>query len=338
LSRPPRLPLVVCAAAIAACAGVAPRPEVAARTEGVSQLRLEAAVTALAGAGPRHGGDAAATGRTLEWLSARLRELGYEPELEPFEASVSTVERVDGGGLIQVVRAGTHHNLLATRRGAREPEVVVELGAHYDTVHGSPGADDNASGVAVVLEVARLAAATRTERSLRFCFYALEEEGLLGSRAHAQRVAARADERLDGVLVLDMVGYARSAPGSQRSPVRIPLLFDPPATADFVFLAGNWSSGALGDSFEGAARCYAPDLDVYGVKRLAAWHADGWRSDHASYWDCDLRAILLSDTAELRTPHYHRPSDTPDTLDYGFLTSVARATCGWALERARVLE
>jgi hypothetical protein len=128
-----------------------------------------------------------------------------------------------------------------------------------------------------------------------------------------------------GAIVLDMVGFALREPDTQRMPLRIPLLFDPPTTADFVFVAGNYHSGGIGNLFEDAADRYVPELAYYSVNRIAGWVSDGHRSDHAAYWRAGLRAIQLGDSADQRSAHYHGISDTPETLDYRFLADVTRA-------------
>jgi Zn-dependent M28 family amino/carboxypeptidase len=305
---------------------------------GADPGRLRADVEALAAIGPRPAWDEESVQATLRHLAGRLTALGFEVTEERFVTPLvrREVRLEEDGTMVVVTVVETHElvNLLATRRGSTRPWELIELGAHYDSVPGSPGADDNASGVAALLEVARLLEGVALERSLRLCFYAAEEDGLLGSRHHASAVASAPGERLLGAVVVDMVGYARHEPGSQGSPVRVPLLFDPPDTGDFVLVVGNLHSGGIGARWEDAADRYAPDLGYYSVNRLAAFVPDAHRSDHASYWDHGLRAVLLTDTAELRSDLYHRPGDTPDTLDYAFLAGVTCALAATALEWA----
>ncbi len=329
----------------AGCALPPPRPEIAARIARITPEDFAADVDALTAHGPRVESDETACRITLDRLAAPLRGWGYEVREEVFVAPTypfieERTEPAPGASGVATVSwrriridNHVHVNLLAERRGAREPHSVVELGAHYDTVPGTVGADDDTSGVAALLSIAQACADAPLDRTLRFCFFAAEETGLHGSAAHAKALAA-SDEHLVGALVMDMIGYASSEPDSQDAPVRIPLLAWMPETADFVFLAGNWSSSALADDYEDAAARYVPGLSVWGLKRIAGWFSDAGRADHASYWDVGLPAILLSDTANFRTPHYHQPSDTPATLNLPFATDVARAACAWALELA----
>jgi hypothetical protein len=322
---------------LAACAS-APSERVATRLAAADPARLRAEVEALSALGPRPAWDQEAGRATREHLALQLEALGFELTEERFEATVVRRElRAEEGGaqvLTSVVERLQLVNLLATRRGTRRPWELIELGAHYDSVPGSPGADDNASGVAALLEVARILADVPLQRSVRLCFFAAEEDGMLGSRRHASLIARASDEVLLGAIVVDMIGFARDEPGSQASPVRVPLLFDLPDTADFVLVVGNLHSGGIGARWEDAAERYVPGLGFYSVNRLAAFAPDAHRSDHASYWDHGLRAVLLTDTAELRSDLYHRPGDTPDTLDYAFLADVTRALAATVLEWA----
>ena len=315
-----------------------PDPGIQSALVEVSSERMRANIEELCELGPRPFGDPEATARAQEWIRGELEALGVQVQEERGVRKVQAVRRVLEDGAQRLVMSHEESevvNLIAAFPGARRPWQVIEVGAHYDTVPGSPGADDNASGIVALLELARILHAKPCARSVRLVFYGAEEVGLAGSDLHAERVAARTDEHLLGAISLDMVGFALHEPNTQRMPVRIPLLFDPPTTADFILVAGNFPSGGIGSRVEAAARAYAPDLAYYSVNRVAGFVADGWRSDHASYWRHGLRAIQLGDSADMRSPHYHRASDTPETLDYEFLEDVTRAVAGAVLEWAR---
>lgn len=313
---------------VAAACVAPPRAEVLELVARVDEARLREHVESLCAAGPRPADDPAAVRRTLDWLRARLEPTGLALYEERGTAEFATATVDEPGEHARVVWSRATHevaNLVVELPGSRLPWQVVEVGAHYDTVPRSPGADDNASGVAALLELARLLADRPRERTVRLVFYGAEEQGLKGSHLHAERQRERAQEWHVGAIVLDMVGFALREPDTQRMPLRIPLLFDPPTTADFVFVAGNYHSGGIGTLFEDAADRYVPELEYYSVNRVAGWVSDGHRSDHASYWRAGLRAIQLGDSADQRSPHYHRASDTPETLDYRFLCDVTRA-------------
>jgi hypothetical protein len=323
---------------------VSPQTAVQALVATVDEAKLRAHVERIAGFGP-HPESSRATAEILGWLEEELRVLGYEARRETFDAPMGVFgpgwDRQDSGMVRlptgQVLRTvpGTHHNLLAERRGRDAQAPVLEVGAHYDSVWDAPGADDNGSGVAALLEVARLLATAKTTRTVRLCFFAMEEEGLIGSAAHVRELQARG-ERIAGAIVLDMVGFATSAPGSQSTPLRVPLLFDPPTQGDFLVDCGNFASGWLGNLYEGCATAYVPAARFYSINRLAAWFEDAMRSDHASYWHAGIPAILLSDTAEMRNANYHKPTDLPATVDFAFLRANAQALAATVLHWAGV--
>ncbi len=243
---------------------------------------------------------------------------------------------VDGYALrsIDPPRIVTVPNLIATIRGRVRPNEVVELSAHYDTVPNTAGADDNSSGVAALLEIARLLAATPTARTIRLCFFGAEEVGLRGSAAHVAAITA-GDEELIGLINLDAVGFTAPASAAQRTPPGVPWFWSLPDEGNFVAVIGTSSSGWLGNLFEAAIDTYVPELRYYSANRIGGWFRDAERSDHAQYWRAGLPAIFITDTGEFRSPHYHRPSDVPETLDAGFLTAVARATLATALHLAQ---
>ncbi|HHJ17684.1 MAG TPA: M20/M25/M40 family metallo-hydrolase [Gammaproteobacteria bacterium] len=286
------------------CTDNRPQQDVAALVARVEQARLSDHIVALLKQGPRTRTNVAAMQHSVAYISSQLTQYGYRPYTETLAA----------GGV----------NILAERRGTGTPRRVLELAAHYDTRADTPGADDNASGVAALLEVARLLAQAQPHYTVRFCFFDHEEDGLAGSRHHVQLIRAR-NEPLLGAIVLEMVGYATEQPRSQGTPLRVPLLFSPPTTGNFIAVAGNIPSGGLGNRFERAADVYVPALPYFSANRLAGFLKDALRSDHSAYWDSGYRAIMLTDTADFRNPHYHQPSDTLETLNLAFLQNVTRA-------------
>ena len=232
-------------------------------------------------------------------------------------------------------------NIWAYKNGLVEPEHVIDLGAHYDTIN-NPGADDNCSGVAGVLEVARILADIDVERSVRFCFYDLEEIGGLGSRFHTQLIEEKGllkeNEIFDGAIIFEMIGYSSKEKNSQTTPIRIPFLCDPPREGDFILVVGNFQSGDFGRDFELAIEAYAPGLKYFSFNRLGGLVKDGSRSDHYNYWKRELPAIMITDTANFRNPNYHLKSDTIDTLDFDFMQQVVQAALGTVLEYAKLYE
>ncbi len=216
-------------------------------------------------------------------------------------------------------------NLEAERRGSDRADEIVVIGAHYDTVPGCPGADDNASGVAVLLELARRFAPARPARTLRFVAFVNEEPPFfqtdqMGSYQYARRARARG-ERIVGMLSLESLGWYSDVKGSQQYPV--PLAFFYPRRADFIGFVANVRSRALVrrvvETFRRRATLPSEAAAAPG------WIAGvGW-SDHWAFWRHGYPALMVTDTALFRYAHYHQPSDTPDRLDYG---RMARLTGG----------
>ncbi len=223
-------------------------------------------------------------------------------------------------------------NLMATIPGTLHPDRILEISAHHDTVPGTVGADDNTSGVAVLLEVARLLRSNPPECTVRLCFFAAEELGLLGAREHVNLM--KDQNRLDavyGLINLDTVGFFTDEEDSQESPARIPLVVWPPRTGNFLAIVGGNGSADLAHLVEYAGETYAPDLPLYTLARLGGFLPDARRSDHAPYWDVEIPAVFLTDTAEFRSDRYHRPTDDVESLDFEALRHVAAVTLSSAL-------
>lgn len=197
----------------------------------------------------------------------------------------------------------------------RKERPLVIVGAHYDSVKSSPGADDNASGVAAMLEVARAIypRITKTSALVQFAAYDMEEDGLVGSREHCKRLKTTG-RQVKAMLSLEMLGFKDPTPGSQKTPPGIMA----PTTGDFLAVVSNEESAGLLDFFRGEG-AHRPPLLLTTVKRGGPAEQMAGLSDHGAFWKSELPALLVTDTAFLRNPHYHKPSDTPGTLDYTFL-------------------
>ncbi|MGB0952933.1 MAG: M20/M25/M40 family metallo-hydrolase [Planctomycetota bacterium] len=227
-------------------------------------------------------------------------------------------------------------NLLATIPGTQFPNRVVEISAHHDTVPGTVGANDNTSGVAVMLEVARLLQEEPPLCTVRLCFFAAEEIGLRGAQEHVKRLIASGEiDQVMGLINLDTVGFYTDEDDSQHSPARIPFLVWPPSEGNFLAIIGGHGSAKLAHLLEDAAEVYAEDLPTYSLARLGGFLPDARRSDHARYWDVKVPAIFLTDTAEFRSDHYHRPSDSIEHLDFKKLRLVTMAVAAAAWEAAQ---
>jgi hypothetical protein len=216
-------------------------------------------------------------------------------------------------------------NVVVDLPGTSRPEEIVLVGAHFDAFW--LGADDNASGVAALLEMARVLSSRRFERTIRFVGFDLEELGLLGSSSY---VSSSGGERLVAAVVFDCIGYYDSTPGSQQSLPGLPT----PSAGDFLALIGNDASRHLATELNALNRRleFIPLTTVLapgaGTSPLAG---DLLRSDHAPFWLAGKNALFLTDTANFRNPHYHRESDTPETLSPGpYRQAVRLATVGVA--------
>lgn len=217
---------------------------------------------------------------------------------------------------------GVFDNVVALPARRKGPLTLVT--AHYDSIPDCPGADDNASGVAVMLECARVFASSGT-RDVGFVAFNAEEDGLLGSRDFVANGLSSLGGEVRNTHVLEMVGF-RAAATAQRSP----LPWTPKALAipDFIGVLTKGRSNAISDRAVRSPAARA--LRVVAAKTWGPLHRvlpDLARSDHFPFWNAGLPAALWTDTANFRNPHYHRPTDTPETLDYGFMRDVAELLC-----------
>jgi Zn-dependent M28 family amino/carboxypeptidase len=291
----------------------------------VERLRLH--VDRLAGlVGPRHVGRPAALAASATLIERELAGAGYEVGRQTYAVG-------------NVAVANLVATLEAPPASRRRNEIVV-LGAHYDTTPTTPGADDNASAVAVLLEVARLMSGLQPRRTIRFVAFACEEaphfhSGEMGSQIYAGRCRARG-EQIIGMLCLEMVGFYSTSSGSQRVPSEIPrfLRWAFPRRGDFLAAVGNLRSWRLLWEFRRGFK-WATQFPLFSIGLPEAIH-DIRRSDNSSFWDRGYPALMLTDTSYLRNPHYHQPTDTPDTLDYGRMAKVTIGVAGGVARLARL--
>ncbi|HYU10653.1 MAG TPA: M20/M25/M40 family metallo-hydrolase [Gemmatimonadales bacterium] len=243
--------------------------------------------------------------RAAAYIERTLRGLGYEVVSQEFSAD----DRA-------------YRNLEATLRGTSKPQEVVVLGAHYDTAEQAPGADDNASGVAGVLELAQVFAQERQSRTVRFVFFPNEEPPSfptadMGSRHYATAARERNDQ-IVAMLSIESIGYYDTEKGSQRYPFPLNLAY--PDVGDFIGFVSNLKSRSLLHRAIAAFRAHAT-LPTQGAA-APSWVPGVWWSDHWSFWREGYHAIMITDTAPYRNPFYHTPQDTPDKLDYDRMARV----------------
>ncbi len=208
-----------------------------------------------------------------------------------------------------------YRNVVA-RLGPQEGARIV-VGAHYDAAGEHPAADDNASGVAGLLELARLWAGRVPRVPMEFVAYTLEEPPyfatpMMGSAVHARSLREEGAE-VRAMISLEMLGYFRDEPGSQRYPTSMFKLFYP-SVGNFIVVVGRWADAGLTRRLK-AAMLGATDLPIESINAPRILPGVDF-SDHRNYWNEGYPAVMVTDTSFYRNPNYHRPEDTPDTLDY----------------------
>jgi Zn-dependent M28 family amino/carboxypeptidase len=243
---------------------------------------------------------------TANYIEETLQAMGYAVSSQTYTVQGTSVR-----------------NLEAVLGGTSLAEEIVLIGAHYDTVRGSPGANDNASGIAALLEIARLLAAKPLARSVRFVAFVNEEAPFfytweMGSHRYARRAHERGDN-ITAMLSLETIGYYSDTEDSQQypSPVYAWLY---PNTGNFIGFVGNLASRKLVRQCLGSFRHHSafPSEGVAAPGRMMGIH---W-SDHWSFWQEGYAAVMVTDTALFRYPHYHASTDLPDKIDYECLARV----------------
>jgi Zn-dependent M28 family amino/carboxypeptidase len=253
--------------------------------------------------------------KTADYIESFYRGIGVEVRREPYIYKNLEVT-----------------NIVASIPENPRPGRSIIIGAHYDSVMGTVGADDNASAIAVQLETARHASdmiAEDLDLTLRFVSFALEEPPVYGTRYMGSRVyaekARKENERIELMICLEMVGYACDVPGCQYYP--FPLMFmGYPEKGNFIGLVGNLKSRRL---LKEMLMLFRKNRQLPAVKLTVPFN--GWMipavrlSDHASFWDQGFKAVMVTDSAFFRNPYYHTPLDTMEKLDYHFMAELVKS-------------
>ncbi len=269
--------------------------------------RLEESVRYLSvEIGPRSYQDHEKLDRVAEYISGHFKEYGYYISEQPFS-----------------YRGKTYRNIIASSHGSNSDKEIIVVGAHYDTVVGSPGADDNASAVAGLLELARLMSITRAVPDVHFAAFALEEPPVfrtenMGSY-HYARALKKSGRKVLGMICLEMIGYFVDRPHSQEFP--LPFLDRRfPTEGNFIAAVGNRRSKKLTKTIRDGFK-QGTDLPVFSLNALPLVIGIDF-SDHWSFYKFGYSAVMITDTAFYRNPHYHMESDTYETLDYERMAKV----------------
>ncbi len=268
-----------------------------------------------------------------EWVEriSVPRHFGAEPEQN--RATARWLNDLFEGMGFRARRQGAHSNILALP--AQAFEKVVMVGAHYDSVPMSPGADDNGSAVAAMLGCAAACSLWRPVLPVVFVAFNREEDALRGSRDFVESFLPKAGFGIRFAHILEMVGYASSEPGSQRVPTGLPIRISD--KGDFLGLLANGGSRKVMELVLRRAATYVPELPVtgldvrFGLERFFPVLA---RSDHAAFWARKIPAMMWTDTSEFRNHNYHRHTDTLDTLNYGFLRQVTQLLTACVIQQA----
>ena len=221
------------------------------------------------------------------------------------------------------VKGQKHQNLILNLPAAKKQQLPpILIAAHYDTVPGTTGADDNGTGVAVLLELAAAFATQPIKYPIQIVAFDMEEYGLLGSKAYAAYLKEN-QQSLRLMLSLEMLGYRDNTDDSQRYPIDF-LKYFYPSKGDFIALVSNLIT--IPDTIQLHKSLCRNNLACQwlSVPNNGKWIPGTSFSDHSPFWEQGYRAMMVTDTAFLRNPHYHKPSDTIETLDGEFLTDVCR--------------
>ena len=273
--------------------------------------RARRTVETLAGDYPsRHGSNPTALNGAATFIEQEFASLGYQVQTQWYES--------DGGRV---------RNIIVEKKGQSSENASIVIGAHYDTVVGTPGADDNATGIAGLIELSRLLKEHKNNRTIRFVAFPHEEPPYfftqrMGSRQYAWNLK-ESGENIFAMLALEMIGYAGEGFRQLYPAPLLRILGRYPKDGNYIALVSNLRSSRVLSIVRKAMR----QPGTVGVESLIApgFIPPLFLSDHSSFWKYGFPALMITDTAFLRNPHYHSATDTPDTLNYGFLANVVEA-------------
>ncbi|MBX2853035.1 MAG: M20/M25/M40 family metallo-hydrolase [Phycisphaeraceae bacterium] len=260
--------------------------------------------------GIRHDSNPISIASTVSYLHEEWVKLGQSVEMQAYPTPAMEAK-----------------NLVVEWPGTEEVDLIVVVGAHYDTVSRTPGADDNASAVAMLLAVCKELLGRRFKRTLRFVAFANEEPmhfsgPTMGSRVYADRCKA-AGEMIDVMVCLEMVGYFDTAEDSQDYPEELHKFIRPflRSEGDFIAFVSDMATrsrlGRFKRAFKKAVKFPVVAAPLPKARQVI------WVSDHGPFWDNGYPALMVTDTSWFRNHNYHTMNDTPETLDYDRMTRVA---------------
>ena len=255
--------------------------------------------------------------KCVEYISKKFIEYGYKPDFQKFNVPANSSTLSDE----------TYKNIIASAGPTNGERIII--GAHYDVCGEQPGADDNASGIAGLLEIARFAKSHEKKLPLRvdFVAFCLEEPPFfgttnMGSYAHAEMMN-KMKIKVRAMICLDMIGFFRDEKNTQDYPVELMKIFYP-SKGNFISVVGNFSSRSLVNSLETCFEKTKLNVETYSGPTFIPGIDF---SDHRNYWHFDYKAAMISDSAFYRNPNYHKTTDTIDTLDFNRMKKVVEAVC-----------
>ncbi|MEK6701591.1 MAG: M20/M25/M40 family metallo-hydrolase [Planctomycetota bacterium] len=288
--------------------------------------------------------------QTEQWIQDQLKDAGLTAVPHEFAWTTSMLEmaiRSETGSATKPPAGETPQpqrlwrNYTVDLAGTDLPREVFILSCHYDAVPNSPGADDNGTGVAAAIELARSLKDFKTRRTIRLAFFTLEEVGLIGSIEYVKsrrdlwksvnpKVDPAKEETIIGMASMEMLGFYTDKPDSQKSPIPKVGDFTPPTVGDFIAMAGISKFRAFSQRLTAELKAAEPELKVFTLDFLPFAPPDLLRSDHAPFLAAGVPAVILSDTANFRNANYHRPTDTSETIDATRFTRTVRGLAGAA--------
>jgi hypothetical protein len=273
-----------------------------------SKLRdnLKAHVEILAGSiGERNMQHYEALNKAADYIRQTLESRDYKVSEDTYEV---------GGKKVRI--------LYATPEGAGHGTEPFVVGAHYDSVTNSPGANDNASGVAAVLELARILKTEVPARPIVFAFFPNEEPPYFQSKQMGSLVFAKGFhqgvQRFHGMMSIETIGYYSDQPGSQKYPAFVSSMY--PKTGNFIGFVGDTTSREMLKTAIAEFRLKT-HFPAEGASLPSSIEGIGW-SDHWAFWQVGVPAIMVTDTAPFRYPYYHKPNDSPDKVNYDRMARV----------------
>jgi Zn-dependent M28 family amino/carboxypeptidase len=247
-----------------------------------------------------------ALNQTIAYIMSEFSSYGYTVSLQPYE-----------------FEGKTYKNISVEIKGKKTPGKIIVIGAHYDTVTGTPGADDNASGIAGLLELARLLRNAPFDKTVRFVAFTLEEPPFFRSKFMGSHVYAKSlkhsNEEVEGMICLEMIGYFTDKPGSQVFPLSLFKLMYPD-TGNFIMFASNFQSKDFLNRVKNGFK-KGSSLPVESISTFSLIPGIDF-SDHRSFWEFGYDALMVTDTAFYRNPNYHGIGDVFETLDYERMSEV----------------